>query len=81
MSVNYTPHNIFNHAGIKIKTTKGGWITVSLRTESGGGWKVIEKCPVNPGDYSDENMIPALYIADNVDVWTACRLLNDATNT
>ena len=71
----YAPLNIFQVRGKELPR-KGGGTILAIARHIGGGWDVISTIPPKDSDYSDR-MLPMRFVAENVDVWTACRLLNE----
>ena len=57
----WTPSNIFDHKGKQMESNRGK-VKLYLRG-TGGGWNISES--------AGETLV------ENVDIWTACRILNN----
>ena len=75
--MNFTPSTIFNHLGEKIPTSASGYVIATVDVD---GWTIFEEIPPSDTDKSDFWMLPRHYIAQGVDVLSACGILNDLTN-
>ncbi len=64
----YTPRNIFDFRDQPLPTKNGDYMIARINPV-GGGWHIWRLSPDNPPEM----------VADNVDVWTACRVLNETT--
>ena len=71
-----TPSNIFDYQGKELPRKDGGYMRPSL-TLSGGGWNIFIEVSPKSGSHGDRFMVPQHYRMDNVDVFTACRTLNE----
>jgi len=71
-----SPTNIFDYMGKKLPTKRtGGWVMALLRPV-GGGWDIVEYIPPGKEDKSDR-MLGMRYVRENIDIWEACRDLNE----
>ena len=72
----FNTSNIFNVKDKRLPRKSGGYIKASIRT-IGGGWDVLVEYPLKTGDGKDSDRLIKHYLAEGVDVFTACRILND----
>ena len=77
--MNVTPRNIFDIVGKWLPTQRGGSVCAWL--DGVGRWQVKESMPPCPADKSDRGMLPQHYLMTDVDVWAACRMLNEVLCT
>ena len=72
----FNASNIFDVKDKKLLRKSGGFVTASIRT-IGSGWDVLVEYPLKTGKGKDSDRLIKHHLAEGVDVFTACRILND----
>lgn len=81
MQMNWTPDNIIEYNGTRLKTKDGGHVVARINNV-GGSWRIYttkKNDPKKTGDYSDS--FTYAYVAENTDITTACNILNNMEAT